>query len=939
MSQDLSPSRRAFLAGGGLASLGLMLRYSPVSLAEVLKTPAPVYKRWEDVMRNKWTWDRVVHGTHGTNCAGTCAFNVYVKNGVVWREEQQGTYEASGDAPDYGPRGCQKGLRHSKYMYGKQRVLYPMKRVGKRGEGKWERISWGQATREIADKVLDLSIKYGPESISLGSGTQLSVKLASAASLFRFANIMGFTVPEFFSGVGDLPTGSYMTLGSAYPGDTMAAIFKSKCVLIWMSNPAVTRIPDAHFFWEAKYNGTKVIGIFPEFTPTAMHCSLWVNPKPGTDIALAMAMVHTILEDKTYDRAYVAEQTDLPLLVRTDNKKFLRETDFSLASTIAVRDNVFYVWDEVTGKAVMSPGSGQSEPPIGRERRRHLSLELGAIKPALEGKFTVDTRFGPVEVTTVFELLKQEAALHEPDAASKITGVHPNVIRRVARDFAKAKPALIYSGYAACKWLHGDILQRAMLLLLALTGNTGKEGGGLQIANSPKSAGLMGFAFAGVGPTMRMVSATTWDYEHGKMKDLNAEIYGKEFAEEYDQYYQHSIKEKWFPSYGEKGWKMAIMAGNGGAGWRASANRWRSEAYDKLECIVALTPDFGMSSFNADYVLPIAHHYERADLMLQSRVPYIQVLDAAVPPLGESVDDWTAFDRIAEAVSERAKERGIGAFVDSVEGKSVRREPQMYHTLYRMGGSVRSVKDVAQLIINTTPGVPKMTFDELAAQGIVRLDDSEGTTTWAHEDATFHSEVARNVKDKHAYETLTGRQQFYFDHDWFLKFNESLPSHKPPLMIPGFPLQMMMGHARHGVHTMWRDDAFLLNLQRGEPDIYVNPDDAERRGVKDGDMIRVHNPAGGMVAMAHVSAGIQPGMVFMYHGWDPMAFEERSNFSSVIPTAGLIKPTSMVGDYGHLGYRVLAFAPNQTYKDFSVDFEKWNGGPVAPKPRSSERTA
>jgi len=88
MSQDTSPSRRAFLKRGSLASLGLVLRYSPVSLAEVLKAPAPAYKRWEDVMRNKWTWDRVVHGTHGTNCAGTCALNVYVKNGVVWREEQ-----------------------------------------------------------------------------------------------------------------------------------------------------------------------------------------------------------------------------------------------------------------------------------------------------------------------------------------------------------------------------------------------------------------------------------------------------------------------------------------------------------------------------------------------------------------------------------------------------------------------------------------------------------------------------------------------------------------------------------------------------------------------------------------------------------------------------------------------------------------------------------
>ncbi len=108
-------------------------------------------------MRNKWTWDRVARGTHGTNCTGNCAFNVYVKNGIVWREEQQGEYGRSGDdTPDYGPRGCQKGLRHAKYMYGKQRVLYPMKRVGERGEGKWERISWDQARHRNCRQVYRL---------------------------------------------------------------------------------------------------------------------------------------------------------------------------------------------------------------------------------------------------------------------------------------------------------------------------------------------------------------------------------------------------------------------------------------------------------------------------------------------------------------------------------------------------------------------------------------------------------------------------------------------------------------------------------------------------------------------------------------------------------------------------------------------------------------
>ena len=88
-------------------------------------------------------------------------------------------------------------------MYGKQRVLYPMKRIGERGSGKWERITWDQATREIAERFLHHSVESGPSTISFGSGTQMGTKLASAAAHSRFCNITGVTVPEFFSGVGD----------------------------------------------------------------------------------------------------------------------------------------------------------------------------------------------------------------------------------------------------------------------------------------------------------------------------------------------------------------------------------------------------------------------------------------------------------------------------------------------------------------------------------------------------------------------------------------------------------------------------------------------------------------------------------------------------------------------------------------------------------------
>lgn len=910
-SGPVSPNRRSFLKQLFASTTLLTLNYAGAAPSSG-SSGEKVYRKFEDVYRKKWTWDRVVRGSHGTNCAGNCAFNVYVKNGIVWREEQQGEYGGYPDAPDYGPRGCQKGLRHAKYMYSSHRVLYPMKRVGKRGEGKWERISWEQATDEIADKFLDIALKYGPDSISFGSGTQMALKLASAAGLYRFCAITGVTSPEFLSGVGDLPTGSQITLGQTYATDTMAAIFKSKCVLVWMANPAVTRIPDAHFFWEARYNGAEVIAISPDFTPTAMHSSLWVNPKPGTDAALAMAMVHVILEEKLYRADYIREQTDLPLLVRKDNQRLLRVSDFERLANPSVDGGGFFVWDEATNALARAPGSGTGEVAA--------SLELGNLRPALEGSWRVRGLDGEIEVTTVFELLKARAAEHTPELVAEETGVNPKVTRHVARTFAAAKPAMIYCGYAACKWLHGDLLQRAMILMLSLTGNIGVEGGGFQIATAARTRG--GTITDGVRRPIRRVSATTWDYDHARMHELTEQLYGKEIAQEFHAYYKEARRRGWYPDYGKNGWKMGIFAGQNGVSWRASASRWRKEAFEKLECIVAMVPEVGATMLYADYVLPIAHHYERVDMLLQGRMPYVQVMDAAVPPLGESVDDWEAIRRLAEAISRRARARGITTIEDEIDGKKVIRDYANCHDLYTYGGRIKSTKDIVADIISSLPGMPKMSFEEFAKKGIVRLAHSE-RTSWDHKDALYHSEVYQSVRHKTPYRTVSGRQSFYIDHEWFLKFDEALPTYKKPLKEKKpYPLRMMMGHARHSIHSMWRTDSFLLSLQRGEPDVYVNPDDAAKRGVKDGDMIRIFNDFGEFYAMAHVTAGMQPGMIFSYHGWDPLMYRNRQNFSAVISTSGLIKPTSMAGGYGQVDHRTIGYSPNMQFKDFTCDFEK-----------------
>jgi len=911
-------SRRRFLAGSGAAALSLSLRYAPA----VAAGPQAPYGAWEDLMRRKWTWDRVAHGTHGTNCTGTCAFNVYVKNGIVWREEQQGEYGRSEDAPDYGPRGCQKGLRHAKYMYGRQRILYPMKRAGPRGSGRWERVSWDQALAEIADRFIDCSVQSGPRSISFDLGTQMVLKRASFAALGRFATISGIELPEAFAGVGDLPTGVHMTVGEPLLGDTMAAVYKSKCCFVWYCNPAVTRIPDAHFFWEARYNGTEVIAISPEFTPSAMHADKWVNPKPGTDIALAMGMVQVLLDEDLIDRDYVREQTDLPFLVRTDTGRFLRESDFEAAE--GARDNLFYVWDARTRTVMPAPGTGGAPPPPGSPVPVIPSgtLALGELEPALEGTWTMRTREGRVRVTTVFELVKKRAADYTPAKAAGICGVHPDNIVYLARAFGRAKPAMIFTGYRMCKWLHGDLLQRAFMLLLSLTGNLGKAGGGLQLENLGSTDSQLAFMLAGVPPTLRVATMSRWDYAHADGRQLNERLYGPELAEKVDRYFQESTRSGAWPDYAATPWRMAFFAGSNTANWRAGGGRWRETAFAKLETIVTLAPDMGVTALHSDYVLPIAHHYERQDYMLEARTPYVQVLDAAVPPLGESVDDWHALDRLAAAISSRARARGIGPIEDSFFGQPVPRDFTRYHELFTLGGQIRDTKDVIQFLIAKDPGVPKVPFDEMRRHGLMRNGDTDRVVYGPG--APYGSVMIRAVEGKQPYPTLTGRQQFYVDHPWFVAEDEQLPGHKAPLALAGHPLRMLMGHLRHGIHTMWTDDSLLLSLRRGEPDIYVSPQDARQRGVADGEHIRIFNGMGSFVAMAHVTPSMQPGMVYMYHGWDPLLFRGgRQNFSAVVASSALIKPTGLVSGYGHITYRPLAFEPNMTFQDFTCDFERY----------------
>jgi anaerobic selenocysteine-containing dehydrogenase len=122
---------------------------------------------WMDRYRDRWKWDKVAWGSHAVDCyPGGCPLRVFVKDGKIVREEQAGTFETvQPGVPDMNPMGCQKGSCWSHIHYSKDRVTQPLKRVGERGEGKFEPVSWDEALTDIADAMLDACEEQGPESI------------------------------------------------------------------------------------------------------------------------------------------------------------------------------------------------------------------------------------------------------------------------------------------------------------------------------------------------------------------------------------------------------------------------------------------------------------------------------------------------------------------------------------------------------------------------------------------------------------------------------------------------------------------------------------------------------------------------------------------------------------------------------------------------------
>ena len=365
---------------------------------------SPKTRKWEEFYHNRFQHDKTVRSTHGVNCTGGCSWNIHVKDGIVVWETQALDYPLlEKSLPPYEPRGCQRGISYSWYLYSPIRVKYPLIRgalvdlfreekrktgdpviawqniqsnpkkrkryQNARGKGGFRRIKWDEALEIIGAANISTVKKYGPDRI-IGFSPIPAMSMISYAAGSRFLQLMGGVNLSFYDWYCDLPNSYPEVWGEQTDVCESADWYNSKFIAVMGANLGMTRTPDVHFFSESRHNGTKTVVLSPDFSMVSKYADQWIPLHAGQDGAFWMAVTHVILKEFHYDKKieyfidYVKKYTDCPFLVELVKDKdgyvagkMLRANKVKQYEKIENGDWKFLNIDEKSGELVCPGGS------------------------------------------------------------------------------------------------------------------------------------------------------------------------------------------------------------------------------------------------------------------------------------------------------------------------------------------------------------------------------------------------------------------------------------------------------------------------------------------------------------------------------------------------------------------------------------------------------
>jgi len=365
---------------------------------------SPETRSWEEFYRNRFQHDRIVRSTHGVNCTGGCSWQIHVKDGIVVWETQQLDYPLLEDSlPPYEPRGCQRGISFSWYLYSPLRIKYPLIRSAlldayreerkktnnpmqaweslqaneekrrkyqkARGKGGFRRASWEEVLEIMAVANIYTAKKHGPDRV-IGFSPIPAMSMLSYAGGSRFLQLFGGVNLSFYDWYCDLPTAFPEIWGEQTDVCESADWYNSKMIADMGACLNMTRTPDCHFFAESRHNGTKAVVFSPDFSQVCKYADQWVPLHAGSDGAFWMAVSHVILNEFHYKNKtpyfidYVKQYTDSALLVKVDSVdgtfrpgRMLRANELPQHKDIDKGDWKFVSVDDNDGRHVVPKGS------------------------------------------------------------------------------------------------------------------------------------------------------------------------------------------------------------------------------------------------------------------------------------------------------------------------------------------------------------------------------------------------------------------------------------------------------------------------------------------------------------------------------------------------------------------------------------------------------
>lgn len=845
-------TRRKFLqgtaAGGVLAGAGILYQGNR----------GAVWSR-EDLQPREV---KFVRSVCSPNCTSACGIRAMVVDGQIRTLTPTNDYPE----PEYGPRGCLRGLSFLNLMYGPDRLEKPLIRVGERGKGEFREATWEEALDYTAEKLKEVAGKYGADSIGFSfqvGGTGHVHKGAWIA----LSTLAGWTLLHPYDLNGDLPMFFPQTFGVQTEELEPIEWLNSRYTAVFGSNVMVTRLIDSDLLNQTRLKGAKLVVFDPVYSATAAKADEWIRLKPSSDAALALGMAKIIVEEELYDRDFIVTYTDLPLLIRLDNGKRLKAEEVAGLTKPEIPDYreayVAYNGESLT---------------VHPER---LDLPLDVL---LEGQWEIPLKDGTtVKVKTAFQLLQEHLATITPGYVEEETGVDWETVTRLAREMAAADPLHVIYGASNYQWYHGDLKGRALSLLPVLTGNIGKPGAGIS-------------TYAGQYRVRMDVAAwwfpaapkwTPWLYFlHGPTKDMVA------------PYPKNGLKGFVF------GWHNPFDQHN-------MANRLREMAGNgDLEFIVAMDFQRTTSCDWADVVFPAAGWYEKTELVTTPLHPYMQLQQPAVPPLGERRSELWIAREIAKRLDPRFEDH---FFPGDDEEKAAEKAIEL---ILRTGGPPTAGITLAQL-----------------KKGPVRMW-SEGPN---NRQVPFYEQIAHKIPfpplsrpaafPATAQFVKSGRIEFYKDEDPFLKLGEALPVHKPPFVDSEYQLlpeakekytfAYITRNSLYRVHSTHSNNIWMNELEDGKAKVFMNPEDAAAKGIRQGDLVEVYNARGLVKGYAVLDPGMSRQMIVFEQGWWARYLKDTSYNSLTYP---FIKPT-------HEVYFVPGmWAPNTAWNECLVDVRKGSEG-------------